>query len=114
MFQISLPIEDLSRLKVSSFLSESGQSVLSLTFQSSSPSPSAVMASSGVYVSFEWSIGENGCWESVMNTNMQEKGDTRSCFSTMTSNTPGSGKVGLFKLIGTSLLISRCNRYDRE
>ncbi|KAL0575703.1 hypothetical protein V5O48_006263 [Marasmius crinis-equi] len=78
---ISLPIEDLSRLRVWAHLSQSGQPVLSMTLKAdASPRPST-SASSGIYVNFERCI-ENGCWSLAMDATVMQQdfgttGDSR-------------------------------------
>uniref|UniRef100_A0A0W0FJK7 Uncharacterized protein n=1 Tax=Moniliophthora roreri TaxID=221103 RepID=A0A0W0FJK7_MONRR len=61
---LTLPIEDLSRLKVSATLSKTGQPMLSLVLNPSdntvsNPNPS------GIYVSFQGTVA-NGCWTLAM------------------------------------------------
>ncbi|KAJ8086664.1 hypothetical protein PM082_005487 [Marasmius tenuissimus] len=84
---LSLPIEDLSRLKVTAHLSPSGQPVLSLTLRATPPSPPSIPPSSGIYVSFERSM-ENGCWSLVMNTTMHTNNDLGKSDPGMFSSSP--------------------------
>ncbi|KAK1232898.1 hypothetical protein PQX77_003966 [Marasmius sp. AFHP31] len=63
---LTIPIEDLPRLKVIAHLSPDGLPVLSMTMGSSSSMP-ATTTSSGVYINFE-RTNENGFWSLSMKT----------------------------------------------
>ncbi|KAK7029389.1 hypothetical protein VNI00_014643 [Paramarasmius palmivorus] len=70
---LTLPIEDISRLRVFAHLNKSGLPVLSLTMRASTSSsePSA-KPPSGIYINFE-RTNENGCWSLQMKTIFEEE-----------------------------------------
>ncbi|KAL0578390.1 hypothetical protein V5O48_003611 [Marasmius crinis-equi] len=68
---LTIPIEDLPRLKVFAHLSSAGLPVLSITMRSLSPLETVANGpSSGIYVSFE-RTNENGFWSLSMKTTFE-------------------------------------------
>ena len=97
---LTIPIEDLSRLKVFAHLSPDGLPVLSLTMGSSSSVPTTTNPS-GVYINFE-RTNENGFWSLSMKTIIepQAQGSSRANTSNVNMREPSDlGPAGRGELL---------------
>ncbi|KAI3611757.1 hypothetical protein WG66_007681 [Moniliophthora roreri] len=75
---LTLPIEDISRLRVFAHLNNSGLPVLSLSLRSTAAGTESGMKPppSGIYINFE-RTNEGGCWSLAMKAIFEEKTDNQ-------------------------------------